>query len=195
MNPRISQQFEFIREIDRLKSVLRHTKPIGLDRRENSAEHSWHVILMAITLAEYAKEPIDLLSVVKMLALHDLVEIDAGDTFHYAKSSTEGLQEKEIAAAKRIFALLPADQSTEFFELWTEFENRQTPESKFAHCVDRIAAFWLNIGNQGGTWTDHQIELDLIIQKNQHAYEGSEMVWEAAKEMVADFFKARENPS
>lgn len=189
MNSRIHQQFDFIGEVDRLKSVLRHTKPIALERRENPAEHSWHVILMAITLSEYSNEPIDLLRVVKMLALHDLVEIDAGDTFHYAKASTTGLQEKEIQAAKRIFALLPSDQSQEFFSLWSEFESRETPESKFAHCVDRIAAFWLNIGNEGGTWKEHEIGFDLIVEKNRHAAEGSEEVWEAAREMVKSFFE------
>lgn len=191
MSPRIDQQFAFIGEIDRLKAVLRQTRPSGLERRENSAEHSWHVILMAITLAEYANETIDLLKVVKMLALHDLVEIDAGDTFHYSKASTEGLQEKEIAAAKRIFGILPEDQGSLFFKLWTEFETRESPEAKFAHCVDRIAAFWLNISHQGGTWTEHQISLELIIEKNKHATEGSNEVWNAAREMLTEFFSSK----
>ena len=137
---RLAQQFEFIAEVDRLKQVHRMTSPIGLERRENSAEHSWHVILMAITLAEHTNHPIDLLKVVKMLAIHDLVEIDAGDTFHYAKSADTELAAKEEQAAERIFSLLPTEQKQEFMTLWREFESRESGERRnsFRHFMKEI---------------------------------------------------------
>ena len=189
---RLAQQFEFIAEVDRLKQVHRMTSPIGLERRENSAEHSWHVILMAITLAEHTNHPIDLLKVVKMLAIHDLVEIDAGDTFHYAKSADTDLAAKEEQAAERIFSLLPPEQKQEFMTLWREFESRESAESKFAHCVDRIAAFFLNVGNNGGTWIQHSISYETVVERNQHASEGSTTIWEQSIELINQHFQQAE---
>lgn len=183
----LAKQFEFIVEADKLKGVLRRTKPIGLDRMENSAEHSWQIILMALTLAEHSKVEVDLLRVVKMLAIHDCVEIDVGDTFHYAKTDVEDLHDQELAAAKRIFGLLPSPQAEEYLALWLEFEARETPESKFAAAVDRVSAFVMNRGNDFGTWKQHGIAPELIVEKNKHVEEGSPSVWEYAKSIIAEY--------
>lgn len=184
---RLAQQFEFIVETDKLKGVLRRTRPIGLDRMENSAEHSWQIILMALTLAEHSNAEVDLLRVVKMLAIHDCVEIDVGDTFHYAKSADADLYDKELAAARRVFGMLPEDQANEFLSLWEEFEAKETPEAKFATAVDRVVAFLMNRGNDFGTWTDHSITPDLIRERNSHVADGSVGVWEYALGIVAEY--------
>ncbi len=132
----LQKQIAFIVEVDKLKNILRKTSPIGLERLENSAEHSWQVVLSAILFAEHANEPIDLLKVVKMLVIHDIVEIDVGDTFHYQKTESADLYARELSAAKRIFNLLEEPQSEELLALWQEFESRQTPEAKYAAAVD-----------------------------------------------------------
>ena len=149
---RLQRQLQFIAEVDKLKSVLRRTSPIGAKRRENSAEHSWQVILCALMLREHANEEIDLLRVLTMLAVHDVVEVDAGDTFHYDKASRADLAEREAAAAERLFGLLPPDQAQEYRTLWMEFESQESAEAKFAVAVDRFSAFIMNHHNGGGTW-------------------------------------------
>lgn len=183
---RLSQQIEFIAEVDKLKSVLRQTSPIGLKRRENSAEHSWQVVLSAIVFSEHANEEIDLLKVVKMLALHDVVEIDVGDTFHYHKQSKTDLYEQELAAAERIFSILGSPQKEAYLSLWQEFEARQTPEAKYAAAVDRIMAFIMNSRNHGGNWIPNNITIERALEKNAHMQEGSETIWEMAQSMLAE---------
>jgi putative hydrolase of HD superfamily len=173
---RIEAQFAFLIEADKLKNVLRRVSTINDPRKENSAEHSWHVILLALTLAEHSNEPVDLLKVVTMLALHDIVEIDVGDTFHYHKSADTSVAEQ--AAASRIFGLLPEDQRESYSALWREFEERQTPEARFAAAVDRIWPIFQNIAHRGGTWKEFGISLAAATEKNSHVSHGSSSIWD-----------------
>lgn len=182
----LKAQFAFIAEVDKLKSVLRKTSPIGMERRENSAEHSWQVILCAVTFQEHANEPVDILKVVKMLMIHDVVEVDVGDVFHYDKGATEGLYERELAAAKRIFGLLNDELRDEYLALWKEFEARETPEARYAASVDRLIAFLMNINNQGGTWKEFNVAPEDVLDKNAHIKIGSKTLWEMANTFVKD---------
>ncbi len=183
---RLQKQLSFIVEVDKLKDVLRRTSPIGLQRRENAAEHSWHVVLAALMLHEHSNQEADLLRVMQMLAIHDVVEVDVGDTFHYSKSSRENLAELEAQAAQRIFGLLPEDQASLFVSLWEEFEARKTPEAKFAAAVDRFIAFVLNKHNAGGTWVEHRISAEQIIEVNRHVEGGSRPLWDALEMIVEE---------
>jgi putative hydrolase of HD superfamily len=183
---KLIKQIDFIAEVDKLKGVLRKTYPIGMSRRENSAEHSWQVVLSAITFQEHANEPVDLLKVVKMLALHDIVEVDVGDTFHYDKAQTQDLFEREFAAAKRILNILDAEQRDEYLGLWREFEDRKTPEAKYAAAVDRIMAFIVNSRNKGGNWPENNITVKKALEKNAHMEEGSKALWEVAQRILEE---------
>jgi putative hydrolase of HD superfamily len=150
MNERLTKQIELVIELDRLKSVLRKTCVKSADRRaENSAEHSWHVALMALLLEEHANEPVDISKVVKMLLLHDIVEIDAGDTFVYDAVASQEQEEKELQAAERLFGMLPADQGEELKAIWLEFEQAETAEARFAKALDRLIPVLLNYHNEG----------------------------------------------
>ena len=171
---RLDQQIRFVAEIDRLKDVLRQTMLAGPARRENSAEHSWHLAMMALTLAEHAPAGTDIGRVTAMLLLHDLVEIDAGDLFAYADEAQQARQEEaERAAADRIFALLPPDQSTSFRSLWDEFEERRTPEARFARGLDRLQPMLANLKAGGGTWQEHGITADQVLVKVALIEDGS----------------------
>lgn len=181
---RMTEQFAFLIEADRLKNVLRRVSIINDPRRENSAEHSWHVILLALTLAEHSNEPMDLLRVVQMLAIHDIVEIDAGDTFHYHKTTTTSVAED--VAARRVFGLLPKDQRDSYFALWREFEERLTPEAKFAAAVDRIWPIFQNIAHNGGTWREFKISLQTALEKNAHVASGSRAIWDYVSQLMRD---------
>ena len=154
---RLAEQISFIIEIDKLKNIYRQNLVADGSRRENDAEHSWHLAVMALLLAEYMPEPVDLLKVIKMVLLHDVVEIDAGDVFCYDPAAAVGKQEREEVAAQRIYGLLPGDQGRELRELWEEFEERETPEARFAACLDRLQPFLLNFFTQGGTWRIHNV--------------------------------------
>jgi putative hydrolases of HD superfamily len=177
---RLERQIQFIVEIDKLKTVIRRTYLMDGQRRENTAEHSWHIAVMAMLLAEYANQPVDVPRVVKMALIHDIVEIDAGDTFIYdAKGATDKV-ERERAAADRLFALLPADQEAEFRALWDEFEERQTPESRFAASLDRFIPQLHNYNTKGGSWKEHGIPYDQVYAKNLSMREGSEQLWQYA---------------
>jgi putative hydrolases of HD superfamily len=180
----IKKIISFIIETDKLKGVLRKTSPIKLSRYENSAEHSWQVILFAILFEKYANEPVDLLKVIKMLVIHDIVEIDVGDVFHYAKDSSINLYEKELKAAKRIFSILDEGSAGELLSLWSEFEERKTPEAKYAASIDRVIAFIINNENNGGTWKKYQITREQILDKNSHIAEGSIELWKLANSIV-----------
>lgn len=182
----INQQISFLTAADALKTVERQTSPVGLSRKENSAEHSWQVILAATILAPHSAEPIDLLRVIKMLAIHDLPEIECGDVFHYAKDQDPDLPARELAATKRILSHLPIDQAQEFLALWQEFEARETPEAKFAHSVDRLMAFIMNQNNQGGTWVEHNLTAAQVLDKNSHVAEGSPAIFELIQQIVAN---------
>ncbi len=178
------QQLQFVAEVDKLKQVLRRTSPIGAERRENSAEHSWQVVLCALLFHEHANEPVDLLRVVQMLAIHDTVEVDVGDTFHYDKHNHADLSERENAAAERIFAILPREQGEVYLALWREFEARITPEARFAAAIDRAIAFLMNIKNKGGTWHSHNLTAEQILERNSHIAAGSETLWRWVTETV-----------
>lgn len=184
---RLARQVEFIVEIDKLKQVYRRTWLMDKSRRENDAEHSWHLGLMAILLLEHAQQPrLDLLRVLKMMLIHDLVEIDAGDTFAYDDAGALDKAERETTAADRIFGLLPADQAAELRAVWEEFEARQTPEAKYAAALDRFQPMLHNYCTQGKAWQEHGITADQVIARNQHMAEGSPALWEFARDFVAD---------
>jgi len=183
---RLAQQLQFIVEVDKLKGVLRRTSPIGAERRENSAEHSWQVVLSALLLHEHANENVDLLRVLSMLTIHDIVEVDAGDIFHYEKSSHTGMAEREQRAAARLFGLLPAHQGDSLRALWEEFEAGITPEARFAKAVDRFSAFIMNYHNNGGTWVSHGVTADQILSLNSHIADGSKPIWERVEAIVAE---------
>lgn len=195
MPERLRQQLAFLAEVDRLKTVLRRNTLIDGSRRENSAEHSWHISLMALVLAEYANEPIDVFRVVQMLLIHDVVEIDAGDTFTYDPAANADKAEREQAAADRLFALLPPDQAASFRALWDEFEAAETPEAKFAQALDRLQPVFLNYLCNGGTWTEFQVPLERIVQRNGHIKKGSTVLWDCAKRMIHSIMGGEEEPS
>ena len=184
MNERLQKQMGFLIEADRLKGVVRKTSLIDGSRRENSAEHSWHVVLTAMALAEHANEPIDVLKTVKMLAVHDLGEIEAGDVFHFHK--TEAGAEVERAAAKKFFSQLPAEQAEEYFNLWLEFEARESPEARFAAGLDRLWPCIQNFYNEGGTWKEFQISLQRAIEKTEYMAKGSEALWQYVRMVLMD---------
>ncbi len=181
---RLRQQLEFILEIDRLKSVLRQSYLIDNDRHENSAEHSWHLAVAAMVLAEHAKEPIDVSKVVRLVLVHDLVEIDAGDTFIYDEAGNAGKSAREQKAADRLFGLLPEEQGQTFMALWREFEDRQTPEAKFAFALDRLMPILHNVFTQGGSWKEHGIRQEQAIAKNRPIEDGSPILWQAVESLI-----------
>ena len=184
---RLAQQIEFIAECDRLKEIFRQTINIQSRRAENDAEHSWHLCLCAIVLAEHANSPsLDLLRVLKMLVVHDLVEIDAGDTFAYDIARMAQQHAREALAADRIFGLLPPDQARDFRALWDEFEEKTTPESKFATTVDRFQPMLLNCRTEGAAWQRHGVTHDRVVARNKHIADGSAELWHYAERMVQD---------
>jgi putative hydrolases of HD superfamily len=182
---RLHRQMQFVTEIDQLKGVLRQTMLAGPGRRENSAEHSWHVASMAVTLAEHAPPGTDIGRVTAMLLVHDLVEIDAGDLFAYADDEQQARQEAaERAAADRIFALLPAGQAAQVRGLWDEFEERRTPEARFARALDRLQPMLANLTAGGGTWAEHGVTADQVMIKVALIEDGSPALGRYAKDLV-----------
>lgn len=186
MQQRLRQQFEFIAEIDRLKTVLRRNTLIDKSRRENSAEHSWHISMLAVVMAEYADEPVDIAHVIKMLLVHDVVEVDAGDTFTYDEDAGLDKEERERAAADRLFALLPDDQAQQFRALWDEFEAATTPEAKFANAMDRVQPVFLNYRTNGGTWKEYGVTMEQIMRRNRPIADASTTLWKAAEAMIRE---------
>ncbi|HEY9624203.1 MAG TPA: HD domain-containing protein [Crinalium sp.] len=187
---RLAQQIQFILEIDKLKGILRQTLLIDESRRENSAEHSWHLAIMAILLAEYAPETVDVLRVIKMLLVHDLVEIDAGDTFCYDVQGNQDKAAREAQAADRLFGLLPADQEAELRSLWLEFETRETPAARFAAALDRIQPFLHNRETRGGTWQLHSITSDRVLQRMAPVKDGTPELWPFIQRAIEDCIAA-----
>ncbi len=185
---RLARQVAFLVEVDRLKEVFRQTVLTGSRRRENDAEHSWHLCLCVLVLAEHANAPdLDVLRVLRMLIVHDLVEIDAGDTFAYADAATiAGQHDREARAADRIFGLLPGDQARELRALWDEFEERRTPEARFAAAVDRFQPMLLNAHTEGHAWRQHRVTFPRVMARNATIAEGSAAVWEYAARLVAE---------
>jgi putative hydrolase of HD superfamily len=169
---------DFIREVDRLKGVERKTKPLGLERFENSAEHSWQLAVMVLSLSGFAAEPIDVLRTIKMLLLHDVGEIDTGDTLVYATAIREQKKEEELAAVRRIFGMLPPESNSEFVGLWQEFEAAETAEAKFAHAMDRSIPIILNLANNGQSWRENGIRHEQVIKRNGPAVQaGCPALW------------------
>ncbi|EGR1510652.1 HD domain-containing protein [Vibrio vulnificus] len=182
---RLNKQLALLMELDKLKSVLRRTRVKSADKRlENSAEHSWHVALMALLMEEHANEPVNICRVVKMLLLHDVVEIDAGDTFVYDAVASKQQVEKELAAAQRLFGMLPADQGEELLQLWLEFEAAQTADAKFGKALDRIIPMLLNYHNQGQSWQEHGVTRQQALTVNQKIDLGSHVLWDKAQEII-----------
>ncbi len=183
-NGRLREQLDFIQEIDKVKQVLRQTVILDGSRRENDAEHSWHLATMAMILQEHAAEPVDLIKVIKMLLIHDLVEIDAGDTFAYDEVGALDKAERERKAADRIFYLLPDEQAREIDQLWTEFESRETVESRYAAALDRFQPLMHNYLTEGKAWRKHGIRKAQVIDRNRHIAEGLPALWEVAQIMI-----------
>jgi putative hydrolase of HD superfamily len=185
-NQRLADQLAFIIEMDRLKHVLRRSPLADGSRRENSAEHSWHLAVMAMTLAEYANEPVDVAKVVRMTLVHDIVEIDAGDTFAYDTAGYEDKAEREQRAAEVIFGLLPPDQAAEFRALWEEFEERATPEARFANALDRLAPLMLNYYNGGQVYRGNGVTAEQIRGRMAPVAQGAAELDTVVAAMLSD---------
>jgi putative hydrolase of HD superfamily len=187
MSLRLQDQIQFLTEIDKLKYIFRRTKLLNGARYENDVEHSWHLAMMAMVLHEYSNEPIELPKVVKMVLIHDLVEIDAGDTFLYDEAMARQKEERERKAAKRIFGLLPEDQGREFLGLWEEFEANLTPEARFAAALDRLEPLIQNARTEGHAWKKHGITKDQVIGKNGPLLAGgAKELWAYAEKMISE---------
>ncbi|MCQ4635896.1 HD domain-containing protein [Anaerovorax odorimutans] len=175
---RLEKQFAFIREIDKEKMISRRTYVSSGKRMENDAEHAWHMAIMTLLLSEYANESIDVLKTVTMLLIHDLVEIDAGDTYAYDEAGRATQRQREEKAAERIFGLLPEDQGKKLRALWEEFEEGETPEAKFAHTMDNVQPVMLNAETDGKAWAEGKVRLSQILRRNGRTAEGSEKLWD-----------------
>ena len=177
---RLDKQIDFCREIDKEKFIGRQTYLSDGIRKENDAEHAWHMAIMTILLSEYANEQIDVLKTVTMLLIHDIVEIDAGDTYAYDEEGKKTQREREVKAAERIFGLLPEDQGEKFRALWEEFEAWETPEARFAHSMDNMQPTMLNDATDGKSWVEHGVKLSQILERNKNMSKGSEVLWDYA---------------
>ena len=174
--------FDFIREIDKEKFIGRQTYLTDGERKENDAEHAWHMAVMTVLLSGYANEKIDVLKTITMLLIHDLVEIDAGDTYAYDEAGKETKAIREKQCADRIFSMLPPEHGKKLRALWEEFEENKTPEAKFAYTMDHIQPLMLNSATNGKSWREHGIHLSQVMNRNEHTAEGSEALWEYAYE-------------
>ena len=183
------KQVSFIKEIDKLKYIQRKTKLFNSDRHENDAEHSWHLAMMTIVLAEHSDQPIDVLKVLKMVLIHDIVEIDAGDIFIYDTLQNHTNTEQERIAAKRIFGLLPEEQAEEFIAIWEEFEAGITDEAKFAKTMDRFEPLLQNTSNNGGTWAEFNVPYQKVYDKKKAIKEGSATIWNYAENLINESVK------
>ncbi|MCG9231001.1 HD domain-containing protein [Vibrio diabolicus] len=184
---RLEKQLALVIELDKLKSILRRTRVKSAEGRlENSGEHSWHVALMAILMEEHANAPVDICRVMKMLLIHDVVEIDAGDTFVYDTAASQEQAEKEIRAAERLFGMLPSDQEQELLALWHEFEAAQTDDAKYAKALDRLIPMLLNYHNNGQSWKEHSVSREQALTINKRIEFGSVTLWDKAKELIEE---------
>ena len=183
---RFERQIQFILEVDKLKTILRRTYLIHEERSENTAEHSWHLAIMAILLAEHANEPVDVARVIKMVLVHDIVEIDAGDTYFYDTAAALDKSEREHAAADRLFGILPPDQGRELRALWEEFEAGDTPDARFALALDRFMPQLHNYYTHGRSWAEHGITADRVLERNECMAEGSARLWDCARSLLQD---------
>ena len=184
MEERLKKQMEFILEVDKIKFIGRQTYLSDGERKENDAEHSWHLALMTALLSEHANEKIDVRKTMLMVLVHDIVEIDAGDTYAYDAAGNATKRERELKAANRIFHLLPEDQAEELFQLWEEFEACETPEAKFAHSMDNIQPIMLNDATGGKAWREHQVKKSQVEKRQESTRAGSETIMEVAEEII-----------
>ncbi|MGN8886511.1 HD domain-containing protein [uncultured Blautia sp.] len=184
MKDRLQKQMDFIVEIDKVKKIMRQTYLADASRKENDAEHSWHLALMAVLLKEYSNEDVDLSKVIPMVLIHDLVEIDAGDTYAYSGEDPEETEARERKAALRIFGMLPEDQGQWLRSLWEEFEAYETPEAKFARTLDNCQPLLLNDASDGKSWKEHGVHKSQIYKRNQHTGEGSREIWEYMQKLI-----------
>lgn len=185
----LAKQIAFIKEIDKIKYIRRRTRLFNSDRNENDAEHSWHLAMMALVLSEYSDAEVDLLKVIKMVLIHDIVEIDAGDTFIYDPNKNHENTEEELKSAQRIFGLLPEKQAAEFIEIWTEFEEGVSEEAKFARAMDRLEPLLQNTSNDGGTWKEFGVRYQQVYDKKKIIQEGSAELWKYAEQLLEDSVK------
>ena len=186
MEERLKQQLDFILEIDKEKNILRQTHLSGHGRRENDAEHAWHMAIMAYLLKDYANESVDIAKVMIMCLIHDIVEIDAGDTYAYDTEGLKTQKAREDAAKERIFSLLPEDQKKELTALFDEFEKYQTPESKFAHSMDNLQPLLLNNSNGGGDWREHGVTAEQVYGRQSKTRLGSEQLFEVVDRIIRE---------
>ena len=189
MDDRLKRQLDFALEIDKEKNVLRQTHLSGHGRRENDAEHAWHMAIMAYLLKEYSNEPVDIAKTMLMCLIHDIVEIDAGDTFAYDTERLATREQRENAAKERIFSLLPEDQKTEFSALFDEFEAARTPESRFAHAMDNLQPIMLNNSNGGTDWAEHAVTASQVYWRQEGTRPGSEKLYEITDAMIRENIK------
>ena len=183
------EQIKFIKEIDKLKYIQRKTKLFNSDRCENDAEHSWHLAMMTIVLAEHSNTKIDVLKTLKMVLIHDIVEIDSGDIFIFDTKKNHDNTLEELKAAKRIFGLLPDEQAKVLIDLWLEFEKGETNEAKFAKAMDRFEPILQNISNKGGTWNEYNVPMAKVLNKTKLMENGSKLLWKYSKNEIEEAFK------
>jgi putative hydrolase of HD superfamily len=174
----MTETFQFLMEVDKLKNVQRRTKVLGTQRQENSAEHSWHFALAAMSLAPYAPEEVDIQKVIRMALLHDIVEIDAGDVLVYDLAAREAIHDTEVRAAHRLFGMLPAPLDQQFLDLWTEYEAGETADARFALLIDRILPVVMNLNNQGQSWVENNIRLEQVLSRNGFIAESHPQLWQ-----------------
>ena len=184
MDERLKKQLEFSLEIDKEKEIYRQTHITGLKRKENDAEHAWHMAIMAYLLREYSNSDIDILKVILMCLIHDIVEIDAGDTYAYDKVNLETQKQREEIAKERIFSLLPAEQKAEMVALFDEFEDNVTPEANFAHAMDNLQPLILNDSNNGADWREHGIFAEQVYKRQINTKKGSERLYEITEQII-----------
>lgn len=188
MNDRLLKDIEFIVELDKMKSILRQTSLIEEDKREDDAQHSWHIAVMTMVLNEYANEELDDKKVIKMLLIHDIVELYAGDTFCYDKKGNKDKRERELLAADKIFGMLKEEKALEFRALWDEFEEMETPEALFAASMDRLQPMLNNYYNGGGTWKKFGVDKEAIYKRIAPVKESSDKLWEFVEHMIEDAY-------
>ncbi len=190
-NPML-QQLNFLREIDRLKSVIRQSPLLDQSRKENSAEHSWHLAMYALLLHDHAHSPVNLMRVIKMLLIHDIVEVDVGDTPIHSGASSQDQALQEQQAAKRLFGLLPVTQGAELHDLWCEFEAASTDDAKFAKALDRVQPLLINVATNGGTWAEDNVNLEMVLQRYGPIIErGSPALWAHCEQAARAHFAAK----
>ena len=184
MDERLKKQLDFALEIDKEKNIFRQTHLSGHGRNENDAEHAWHMAIMAYLLREYSNEPVDITRVMLMCLIHDVVEIDAGDTYAYDEEGKKTQKAREEAAKERIYYLLPEDQKEELAAIFDEFEESKTPESKFAHAMDNLQPLMLNNSNDGGDWREHGVSAKQVYGRQSRTKEGSEKLYEVTDQII-----------